>query len=180
MIFAVIATSSALGQVQQAAPQGRKPRQPRQVLISLAHRKLAVRDHGRVLRVFEVAVGANETPSPQGKFQVVTRLVEPTYYHPGKVIGPGEANPLGTRWVGLDRKGYGIHGTNAPASVGKAASHGCIRMRNADAEEFFDLVASGDEVEIRGERDDETAALFEEEVEVASQLEQSTGDATAH
>jgi len=163
-LFAVFATSAALAQ-QHAAPV---PRQRRQVLVSVAHRKLVVRENGRVLRVFQVAVGADASPSPTGKFQVKTRLVKPTYYHPGKVIAPGAENPLGTRWVGLDRKGYGIHGTNAPTSVGKAASHGCIRMRNADVEEFFELVAAGDEVEIRGERDAETAALFEEQPGVVS------------
>ncbi len=156
MLFAAIATTSAIAQ-QTAAPK----RAPRQVLVSLRHRKLAVRENGRVLRVFPVAVGAEVSPSPTGKFQVVTRLVKPTYYHPGKVIGPGAANPLGTRWVGLNKKGYGIHGTNAPASVGEAASHGCIRMRNADVEAFFELVAAGDEVDIRDADDAETAAIFD-------------------
>jgi lipoprotein-anchoring transpeptidase ErfK/SrfK len=155
MVFAAIAMSTAIAQEA-------KGREPRQVLVSLADRKLAVLAGGRPLRVYAIAIGADESPSPTGKFQVVTRLVKPTYYHPGKVIAPGASNPLGTRWVGLSKKGYGIHGTNAPGSVGKAASHGCIRMRNQDVEEFFELVASGDEVEIRGERDPETAALFEE------------------
>jgi lipoprotein-anchoring transpeptidase ErfK/SrfK len=156
MLLTAIATSSAIAQ-QTAAPK----RPPRQVLVSLRHRKLAVRENGRVLRVFPVAVRAEVSPSPTGKFQVVTRLVKPTYYHPGKVIAPGAANPLGTRWVGLNKKGYGIHGTNAPASVGEAASHGCIRMRNADVEAFFGLVAAGDEVDIRDADDAETSAIFD-------------------
>jgi hypothetical protein len=50
--------------------------------------------------------------------------------------------------MGLDRKGYGIHGTNAPGSIGRAASHGCIRLRNADAEDLFERVRVGDQVEI--------------------------------
>jgi hypothetical protein len=60
----------------------------------------------------------------------------------------------------LNQKGYGIHGTNEPRSIGKAASHGCIRMAKADLEELFTLVDVGDEVEIRGERDEETAQWF--------------------
>ena len=64
------------------------------------------------------------------------------------VIPPGKANPLGTRWIGLSRKGYGIHGTNNPRSIGRRASHGCIRMRNRDVEELFEMVAVGDRVEI--------------------------------
>jgi lipoprotein-anchoring transpeptidase ErfK/SrfK len=67
------------------------------------------------------------------------------------VVPPGKWNPLGTRWLGLSRKGYGIHGTNAPKSIGKAASHGCIRLRNSDIEELFDLVSVGDAVELVGE-----------------------------
>jgi lipoprotein-anchoring transpeptidase ErfK/SrfK len=87
-------------------------------------------------------------------------VTDPTYYHSGVVIPPGPDNPVGTRWVGLSQKGYGIHGTNEPGSIGKARSHGCIRMRNRDVEEFFTLVSVGDTVEIRSERDEQTAEIF--------------------
>jgi hypothetical protein len=62
--------------------------------------------------------------------------------------------------VGLSQKGFGIHGTNQPWSVGKAASHGCIRMRNRDIEQFFRMVRVGDAVEIREERDEQIAQVF--------------------
>ena len=75
---------------------------------------------------------------------------------------PGKSNPLGTRWLGLSHKGYGIHGTNRPDSIGKNASHGCIRMRNREVEELFKLVAVGDQVELYGERTPETLRLFGE------------------
>jgi hypothetical protein len=52
----------------------------------------------------------------------------PTYHHNGKTVLPGPGNPVGTRWMGLSITGYGIHGTNKPKSISKAASHGCIRM----------------------------------------------------
>ncbi|MFB3813044.1 MAG: L,D-transpeptidase [Terriglobales bacterium] len=90
-------------------------------------RKLALLEDGQVKKVYPVAVGARRTPSPTGEFKVVNRLVRPTYYCPGQVVPPGAENPLGTRWIGLNQKGYGIHGTNAPKSIGMAASHGCIR-----------------------------------------------------
>jgi len=79
------------------------------------------------------------------------------------VIGPGADNPLGTRWMGLNLKGFGIHGTNVPSSIGKAASHGCVRMAKRDLEELFELVEVGDVVVIRGERDEEVAGIFGEE-----------------
>jgi len=110
--------------------------------------------------VFDVAVGKPATPSPRGEFRVANRVQKPTYYRSGQVIPDGPQNPVGTRWVGLSQKGYGIHGTNAPASIGKAVSHGCIRMRNHDIEELFELLRAGDTVVIRGERNAETAQLF--------------------
>jgi len=67
---------------------------------------------------------------------------------------------VGTRWIGLNQKGYGIHGTNAPKSVGHAASHGCIRLRNRDVERLFTMLRVGDAVEIHGERDEQVAEVF--------------------
>ncbi len=132
----------------------------RQVIVSLPDRKLAVLERDQVVGIFPVAVGASVSPSPVGEFEIVTRLAKPTYYHPGVIIPPGKDNPLGTRWIGLNKKGYGIHGTNVPRSIGKAASHGCIRLRNRDIESLFELVRKGDSVEIRGDRDQRTAAIF--------------------
>ena len=137
----------------------------RQVIVSVPDRKFVVMENGAVLRVFPVAVGADATPSPAGEFEIVTRLTEPTYYHSGVVIPPGADNPLGPRWVGFNKKGYGIHGTNAPGSIGKAASHGCIRMRNPDIVQFFAMVNVGDTVEIHGQRDEEIAEIFGGEVD---------------
>jgi hypothetical protein len=64
--------------------------------------------------------------------------------------------------MGLGYKGYGIHGTNRPTSIGKAASHGCIRMRNQDVEELFELVEVGDAVELVTEVSGEVAKAFEQ------------------
>jgi L,D-transpeptidase ErfK/SrfK len=135
-------------------------RSKRTVLVSIPDRKLAVLDAGTVIATFPVAVGAAKTPSPTGEFEIVNRISNPTYYHSGKVIPTGKDNPLGTRWIGLSQKGYGLHGTNAPASVGHAASHGCIRLRNRDMERLFTLVRVGDAVEIHGERDEQVAQVF--------------------
>ena len=132
----------------------------RTVLVSLVDRKLAVIEDGVVVATFQVAVGADVTPSPTGEFKVVSRVENPTYYHPGTVIPAGKNNPVGTRWLGLSQKGYGIHGTNAPGSIGQAASHGCIRLRNSDVEKLFTMVQVGDTVQIRGERDEEVAQIF--------------------
>ncbi len=138
----------------------------RQIVISLQDRKLALVENGDVIRVYPVAVGKRSTPSPTGEFKIVNRLSKPTYYRKGMVVEPGPKNPVGTRWMGLDRKGYGIHGTNEPKSIGKAASHGCIRMGTQDLEDLFTRVKVGDTVEIVGERDEQTAKLFGGEAQV--------------
>jgi len=155
-VIALIVSSSAAAQVSSSATSLAK----RTVLISIPDRKLAVIDNGEVLATFHIAVGADVSPSPTGDFEIVSRLSNPTYYHPGKVIPGGKDNPLGTRWLGLSLKGYGIHGTNMPHSIGRAASHGCIRLRNRDAERLFELVQVGDAVQIRGERTEQIAAIF--------------------
>ena len=132
----------------------------RQIIVSIPDRQLALIEEGRVLKIYSVAVGAEVSPSPEGEFTVMSRLENPGYYKPGTVIAPGKSNPLGTRWMGLNKKGYGIHGTNLPNSIGKAASHGCIRMRQQDLEELFALVRVGDKVQLRGKRDNEMAQIF--------------------
>jgi hypothetical protein len=134
----------------------------RRIVVSLADRKLALLVDGAIVRVFPVAVGAPVSPSPVGRFTIVNRLSEPTYYGSRKVIGPGPSNPLGTRWLGLDRKGYGIHGTDDPRSIGYARSHGCIRLRNEDVQELFSLLRVGDVVELLDERTPEIARIFGE------------------
>jgi lipoprotein-anchoring transpeptidase ErfK/SrfK len=144
--------------VAQSAVPDAKPE--RLILVSIPDRKLAVIEDGIVLKVFSVAVGHASSPSPEGTFTVKTRLENPTYYHKGTVIPPGPGNPLGSRWMGLSEKGYGIHGTNVPTSIGKAASHGCIRMGRTDLEELFRMVKLGDTVAIRGERDEQIAQVF--------------------
>ena len=132
----------------------------RQIIVSIPDRKLALLEDGDVVKVYDVAVGAEKSPSPAGDFTIVNRLENPTYYRPGVVMEAGANNPLGTRWMGLSQKGFGIHGTNQPQSIGKAASHGCIRMAQKDLEELFTFVQIGDAVSIRAERDDEVAAIF--------------------
>jgi lipoprotein-anchoring transpeptidase ErfK/SrfK len=132
----------------------------RRLVISIPDRKIALIEDGRVVKVYPVAVGKLGTPSPRGSFEIASHVQRPTWYQPGKVVGPGPANPLGTRWMGLGFKGYGIHGTNMPLSIGKAASHGCIRMRNHDVEELFNLVEVGDPVELTDVVSPELAKAF--------------------
>jgi lipoprotein-anchoring transpeptidase ErfK/SrfK len=164
-VMAMIAGFSDAGHSQTATLPGERAK--RTVLVSIPDRKLAVIEDRDVIATFSVAVGADESPSPTGEFQIISRVANPTYYRPGTVIPSGKDNPVGTRWIGLSQKGYGIHGTNAPRSIGHAASHGCIRLRNRDVEKLFAMLQVGDVVQIRGERDNEIAQIFDGEEEVA-------------
>jgi lipoprotein-anchoring transpeptidase ErfK/SrfK len=157
--------------VAEALAQENQPSLARRIVISIPDRKLALIESGRVVKVFPTAVGSPRTPSPSGSFRIVQRVVNPTWYSKGKVVPPGKANPLGTRWIGLSAKGYGIHGTNAPSSIGANVSHGCIRLRNRDVEELFALVSVGDSVDLYNERTPELNSIFGVEMAAA----QSTG-----
>lgn len=132
----------------------------RRIVISIPDHKLALIEDGRLVKIYRVAVGRRVTPSPTGTFYIANRVKNPTYYRPGVVIPPGPRDPVGTRWMGLSEPGYGIHGTNEPGSIGHAASHGCIRMRNRDAEDLFSRVRVGDVVELHAHRDALVLALF--------------------
>jgi lipoprotein-anchoring transpeptidase ErfK/SrfK len=135
-----------------AAKQASKPAAPetRRIVVSLTEHKLMLFDGDRVVKVYETASGKPSSPSPEGRFEVVSKIANPVYKAHGQDVAPGPKNPVGTRWIGLSLKGYGIHGTNAPNSIGKNASHGCIRMRNKDVEELFELVSVGVPVELIG------------------------------
>lgn len=160
--FATIAISATPVAAQSPKQSQAKPAsQPtRRIVVSIPDRKLVLLENGRVVKIYTVAVGAPVSPSPTGEYQIAQRLENPTYYKPGVVIGPGKRNPLGPRWIGLDVKGFGIHGTNHPASIGKSASHGCIRLRNRDIEDLFARVKVGDHVSLVAERTEEVARLF--------------------
>ena len=159
MWMAAVAAVAAMAGHAEAADTVNEP-VVRRVVVSIPDRKLAVVENDAVVQVFAVAVGAPNSPSPTGTFTIVNRITDPTYYHPGKVIAAGPQNPLGTRWIGLNQKGYGIHGTDQPSSIGDAKSHGCIRLRNADVERLFERVRPGDVVELHGERTPELDQLF--------------------
>jgi lipoprotein-anchoring transpeptidase ErfK/SrfK len=71
------------------------------------------------------------------------------WYKDGAAVPPGSPeNILGTRWMGLSKEGYGIHGTTEPGSLGKQATAGCVRMLNAEVEELYGILPEGTEVTI--------------------------------
>lgn len=158
--LALAFSSSAAAQSAPSQAASTKPAPVRRIVVSIPDRQLALLEDGRLVKLYSVAVGAPESPSPSGEFQIAQRLENPGYYKPGVVVAPGAGNPLGTRWMGLSVKGFGIHGTNRPNSIGKNASHGCIRLRNRDIEDLFARVSVGDRVTLLSERTEEFAQIF--------------------
>ncbi len=126
------------------------------IVINRSTNRLSLYDLGKLRRTFKVATGQAIYPTPKGVWHIVVKWKNPTWYPPVqdawakglKPVPPGPGNPLGTRWMGLDAPGVGIHGTDEPASIGYSASHGCIRMEVPDAEWLFDHVQVGTTVYI--------------------------------
>ena len=120
------------------------------IVIHRDRKQMQVYCGNTLLHTYKIAIGKKVTPTPVGEFKIVNKIENPTWYPTGKPpVEKGEQNPLGTRWLGLDKKGYGIHGTNVPSSIGKSASHGCIRMKKQDVEELFQLISVGTSVVIQ-------------------------------
>lgn len=117
--------------------------------VDLQDFALTIHLQGYYVKRYEIGIGKDGS-SPLGKFPVLNKVANPQYTDPeGRVIeGDDPQNPLGERWVDLGNS-YGIHGTIEPDSIGKAASRGCIRMRDADIVEVYNLLVVGSEVTLR-------------------------------
>ena len=114
---------------------------------------------GKLLAFYPASIGSKEKPAPSGTLKVTRIAHSPTYtYDPAfgfrgvnaereLKIAPGPNNPVGVVWIALNKKTYGIHGTAEPEEVGKAASHGCVRLTNWDALALSKLVRRGTVVE---------------------------------
>lgn len=100
------------------------------------------------LKWYSVSTG-KQNSTPIGTFRIVTKIENPTWYYAGLAIPPkSDKNDLGTRWMGFNLPGYGIHGTTEPEKLGIQASKGCVRMHNRAVEELFDLIPVGTQVAI--------------------------------
>jgi L,D-transpeptidase ErfK/SrfK len=116
--------------------------------IDLSDRRVYVMRGNQVKASFPIAIGRQGWETPTGEFQIIQMQRNPSWQHPftGEVVPPGRDNPLGVRWIGFwtDGRNYiGFHGTPNENSVGRAASHGCVRMFNRDVVKLFDMVSLG-------------------------------------
>jgi len=118
------------------------------VLVDKSKKTLTLKSDDEVIKIYPIATGTNDS-TPTGVFRGVNKIVNPPWYTPEGIIPPeSPKNILGTRWYGLSEKGYGIHGTTEPESIGTSSTQGCVRMLNEDIEELYSILPVGTEVEI--------------------------------
>jgi lipoprotein-anchoring transpeptidase ErfK/SrfK len=118
---------------------------------------------GKLLAAYPATVGSGDLPTPSGEWAVRTVAPSPTWtYDPSRLnfgdrtagkltIKAGPNNPVGAVWIDLTKDTYGIHGAPEPRLVGKAASHGCVRLTNWDALQLSRAVEKGTKVVFLGE-----------------------------
>lgn len=109
------------------------------ILINLTTNQLSFFENGNYIGTFPVTTGRNSTPTPEGTFCIINKYKNKEY-HRKKIPGGAPNNPLGTRWLGLNEKEYGIHGTNREGTIGRRESNGCIRMHDRDIQWLYDRV----------------------------------------
>ncbi len=141
-----------LGEPSQYLPQ--EPNAPQnaieevRLVLKLRERRVYVYRKNKVQASFPVAVGKGGWETPTGNFKITHMIKDPVWEHPwtGELVPAGPDNPLGSRWIGFWTDGknvIGFHGTPNPESIGRAASHGCVRMFDKDAQALFEKVAVG-------------------------------------
>lgn len=119
------------------------------VVVDRSQNLLMLKAGEEVLKTYPVSTGSPDSVTPLGVFKITDRLINPTWYKAGAVVPPdSKENVLGTRWLGFTIAGYGIHGTTEPDKIGQSVTAGCVRMRNAEAEELYDFLPEGAEVTI--------------------------------
>jgi lipoprotein-anchoring transpeptidase ErfK/SrfK len=125
--------------------------------LKLKERKVYVYKGGAVVAKYPVAVGKKGWETPTGEWYVMEKITNPgwtSFKNSSTVISPGAKSPLGERWIGFWTDGkdmIGFHGTPDPSSVGKAISHGCVRMYDKDVKALFPLVKIGTTVKVVNE-----------------------------
>lgn len=131
------------------------PIDPMRVVIRKDSFLMAVYAGDLIVRLYWVGHG-QEDSTPEATFRIGAKRKHPPWYAKGRVVPYGHPdNPLGDYFVKFDHPsytGFGAHGTSEPESIGRRSSRGCIRLADADIEEFFRVVPRGAEVVIRGGR----------------------------
>jgi len=142
--------------------EGKVPENPafasRKIFVDTYEHLLEVFDQDQLVCVFPITPGSKALPAPVGTWKILGTNVWPWFRYDEGILNhgvrtenyynlpPGPNNLVGVLWMGLNKPGIGIHGTNNPETIGRAASHGCVRLANWDAARVKDLVSVGNTV----------------------------------
>jgi len=120
------------------------------IFVDKSQNVLFLKKGDEILKTYRVATGKDNS-TPIGDFKIITRLKNPVHFRRdiSAAVPPGSPqNILGTRWLGIDVPGYGIHGHAIPEDIGKQVTLGCVRMLDPEVEELYDIVPQGTRVVI--------------------------------
>jgi lipoprotein-anchoring transpeptidase ErfK/SrfK len=121
---------------------------PFSIFVDKSQNTLILKSDDEIIKTYTVATGANNC-TPVGTFKIINKLTNPTWFKAGAVVAADSPeNILGSRWLGINVPGYGIHGTTEPQSLGRQVTQGCVRMANPDVEELYTIVPIDTEVTI--------------------------------
>jgi lipoprotein-anchoring transpeptidase ErfK/SrfK len=131
------------------------------IKVDVKTNMLGVFEGDKIVAAYPVTVGSGQIPTPIGEWKVRGVAKFPTFRYDEKmlksgarsknfyILKPGPNNPVGVIWIALNKKGIGIHGTDEPDTIGKVASHGCIRLANWDIVRLAGRVKAGVPVEVK-------------------------------
>ena len=119
------------------------------IVVDKSQNILTLKSGQEIIKTYHVSTGKNSC-TPVGTFKIINKIIDPPWYkEPGVMIPAGDPkNVLGSRWLGISKPSYGIHGTTQPEAIGQSVTEGCVRMRNLEVEELYMLVPEGTEVVI--------------------------------
>jgi lipoprotein-anchoring transpeptidase ErfK/SrfK len=151
-------------QIESLREVGSLPVKPeftkRLIKIDTRYRMLDIMDGDRLIGSYPITPGSQKLPAPIGTWKIVGIATMPWFRWDEAMLNhgersenfynipPGPRNPVGIAWIGLSKRGIGIHGTNSPDTIGRSGSHGCIRLANWDAARVINQVTEGMTVQI--------------------------------
>ena len=151
--------------IEELPKTGKLPAQPefkdRLITIDRKERMLELTENDRLLAAVPITPGGGALPTPEGEWKITGIAAMPTFRWDEGVLNhgirtetfynlpPGPNNPVGVLWCQLNKPGIGIHGTNTPQTIGRSASHGCMRVANWDVIRLSKLITEGMKVVIK-------------------------------
>ena len=147
-------------ETQASTPGERDASRNVSIKIDTKTNMLGVFENEKLIAAYPVTIGSGQTASPIGEWKVRGVAKLPKFRYDKEMLKhgersgnfymlpPGPRNPVGVMWIALNKKGIGIHGTDDPGSIGRSASHGCIRLANWDVVRLATKIRAGDQVSI--------------------------------